>query len=168
MAVRIQITPAVDADVPAVEELVHEAYEPYVERIGRKPGPLLEDYAAIVADGRALVARRDGMVVGLLVLSQHPDHILVENVAVSASERGTGLGARLLAIADDRAREAGVDEVRLYTHVTMVENLAYYPRRGFVETGRRADDGFERVFFTRHVEATNISERTVESAPPRS
>ncbi|MEV8213180.1 GNAT family N-acetyltransferase [Leifsonia sp. NPDC077715] len=98
----------------------------------------------------ALVARREG-VVGLLVSSVHPDHVLVENVAVAAAERGTGLGARLLAIADDQARAHGLGEVRLYTHETMTENLAYYPRRGFVETGRRTENGFSRVFFTRIV-----------------
>ena len=147
----VEVTPAVEADVPAIEQLVRDAYEPYVERIGRKPGPLLDDYSAIVADGRALVARRGGVIVGLLILSVHADHVLVENVAVAASDRGAGLGSRLLAIADERARAAGVGEVRLYTHVTMVENLAYYPRRGFVETGRRTDNGFERVFFSRRV-----------------
>ncbi|MGH1550496.1 GNAT family N-acetyltransferase [Leifsonia poae] len=145
------VEPAVAADVPAIEALVREAYEPYVARIGREPGPLLEDYAAVVVDGRALVARRDGAVVGLLISSVQPDHVLVENVAVAASERGTGLGTRLLAIADEQARANGVGEVRLYTHEKMTENLAYYPRRGFVETDRRTENGFSRVFFTRVV-----------------
>ncbi len=147
----VVVEQAVDADVPAIEQLVHEAYEPYVARIGREPGPLLEDYAAVVRDGRALVARRDGAVVGLLISSVHPGHILVENIAVRASERGTGLGARLLAIADDQARAHRVAEVRLYTHEKMTENLVYYPRRGFIETGRRTENGFSRVFFTRVV-----------------
>lgn len=148
----IRIERAVAADVPAVEALVREAYQPYVARIGREPGPLLQDYAAIVADGRTLVARRGDAVVGLLITSIHPDHVLVENVAVAAAERGTGLGTRLLAIADDQARAAGVGELRLYTHEKMTENLAYYPRRGFTETGRRAENGFSRVFFSRPVE----------------
>lgn len=146
---------AVADDVPAIEALVREAYEPYVARIGREPGPLLEDYAAVVADGRALVARRGGAVVGLLITSVHPDHVLVENVAVAAGERGTGLGTRLLGIADDQARANGVGEVRLYTHEKMTENLAYYPRRGFVETDRRTENGFTRVFFTRTLPADN-------------
>ncbi|MFP3380277.1 GNAT family N-acetyltransferase, partial [Bacillus sp. SIMBA_069] len=107
----VEVTPAVEADVPAIEQLVRDAYEPYVERIGSKPGPLLDDYSAIVADGRALVARRGGVIVGLLILSVHADHVLVENVAVAASDRGAGLGSRLLAIADEHARAAGVGEV---------------------------------------------------------
>ena len=105
-----------------------------------------------MADGRATVVRRDGAVVALLVMSVAADHVLVENVAVAESERGCGLGGRLLDLADERAREAGLGEVRLYTNAAMTENLAYYPRRGFRETGRRVDGGFSRVFFSRRVD----------------
>ena len=147
----IEVSAARAEDVPAVEQLVREAYEPYVERIGRKPGPLLDDYATIVGQGRALVARDRGRIVGLLITSVRPDHLLVENVAVADSVRGTGLGARLLRIAEEQARAEGLDEIRLYTHELMTENVAYYPRHGFVETHRRTDNGFPRVFFSRRL-----------------
>jgi GNAT superfamily N-acetyltransferase len=147
----ITLDTAGTADVPAVEALVRESYEPYVERIGREPGPMLVDYAAVIREGRAVVARSGDRIVGLLVTSHHADHLLVENLAVAASERGTGLGTRLLGVADEQARAAGLFELRLYTHELMVENLAYYPRRGFVETGRRTEHGFARVFFSRPV-----------------
>ena len=147
----IEVSAARAEDVPAVEQLVREAYEPYVERIGRKPGPLLDDYATIVGQGRALVARDRGRIVGLLITSVRPDHLLVENVAVADSVRGTGLGARLLRIAEEQARAEGLDEIRLYTHELMTENVAYYPRHGFVETHRRTDNGFPRAFFSRRL-----------------
>ncbi|MCI0159006.1 GNAT family N-acetyltransferase [Leifsonia shinshuensis] len=148
----LEFAPAREDDVAGIEALVREAYEPYVERIGAEPGPLLDDYRAIVADGRATVVRRDGAVVALLVMSVAADHVLVENVAVAESERGGGLGGRLLDLADERARAAGVGEVRLYTNAAMTENLAYYPRRGFRETGRRVDGRYSRVFFSRRVD----------------
>lgn len=148
----LEFAPAEEGDVAGIEALVRAAYEPYVERIGDEPGPLRDDYTAIVADGRATVVRRDGAVVALLVISVAADHVLVENVAVAESERGSGLGGRLLDLADERAREAGLGEVRLYTNAAMTENLQYYPRRGFRETGRRVDGGFSRVFFSRRVD----------------
>jgi hypothetical protein len=40
---------------------------------------------------------------------------------------------------------------RLYTNAAMTENLAYYPRRGYIETHRAAQDGFHRVFFRKPV-----------------
>jgi N-acetylglutamate synthase-like GNAT family acetyltransferase len=146
----VELGPAREADLPAVEALVREAYEPYVPRIGRPPAPLLVDYAAVIAEGRAVVARR-GRVVGLLVSSVREDHVLVENLAVASEARGSGVGALLLEAAEEQARAAGVPELRLYTNERMHENLSYYPRRGFAETGRAVQDGFARVFFARPV-----------------
>jgi len=36
----------------------------------------------------------------------------------------------------------------------MTENLAYYPRHGYRETHRAAQDGFERVFFAKPLSTT--------------
>ena len=41
--------------------------------------------------------------------------------------------------------------MRLFTHERMVENLAFYPRRGFHETGRLTEAGGTRVFFAKPV-----------------
>ncbi|MEN0084667.1 MAG: GNAT family N-acetyltransferase [Leifsonia sp.] len=148
----VELGPAREADLTEVEALVREAYEPYAARIGRLPAPMLVDYAAVIAEGRLMVARR-GRIVGLLVCSLHEDHLLVENLAVAREERGSGIGSLLLDAADAQARAAGVPELRLYTNEKMHENLAYYPRRGFIETGRAEQDGFARVFFARPVGA---------------
>ncbi len=46
----------------------------------------------------------------------------------------------------------GLPEVSLYTNEAMVENLRLYPRLGFVETGRRVEDGYRRVFFRKSLD----------------
>jgi GNAT superfamily N-acetyltransferase len=109
------------------------------------------DYAQAVRDGRVWVAVDNDIVVGLAVLVPQPDHLLLDNIAVSPSAQGHGVGTRLLALAEDHARRHGVSEVRLYTNEAMTENLAYYPRRGYVETHRAEQDGFRRVFFRKLV-----------------
>ena len=58
---------------------------------------------------------------------------------------------RLLAFAEEQAAAASLDEIKLYTHVTMTENQAYYPRHGYVETHREHDGGFDRVFFRKRL-----------------
>ena len=47
---------AVDADVPGIERLVADAFGPYVERIGRPPAPMTQDYRALLTTARVWVA----------------------------------------------------------------------------------------------------------------
>lgn len=110
-----------------------------------------EDYAALVVIGQVWVAAHDGVVVDFLVLKIAQDHLLQVNVAVSPVAQGIGVGTELLAFADARAREHGLNEVRLYTNEAMLENLTYYPRHGFVETHRATEHGYRRVFFTKQL-----------------
>jgi ribosomal protein S18 acetylase RimI-like enzyme len=77
--------------------------------------------------------------------------MLLENVAVHPDAQGRGLGRDLLALADREAVRQRMTEIRLYTNEVMTENLAYYPRHGYVETGRAEQDGYRRVFFRKAV-----------------
>jgi ribosomal protein S18 acetylase RimI-like enzyme len=140
-----------EGDVRAVRELAVAAYQPYVARIGRPPAPMVADYAAAVAEQALWVAEDAGAIVGLLVLRTEPDHLLLENVAVHPDAQGRGVGSLLLRVADDEASAAGCPEIRLYTNEAMTENLAYYPRHGYVETHRAEDDGFRRVYFRKRL-----------------
>jgi GNAT superfamily N-acetyltransferase len=148
----VDIRPATPADVPAIRELVVAAYRHYVPRIGREPAPMTADYAAVVAAGSAWVAEADGRLAGLVVLVPGPDHLLLENVAVDPARQGIGVGSALLRFADGRARALGLPAVNLYTNALMTENIAYYPRHGYVETHRSEEHGFHRVFFTKRLD----------------
>lgn len=143
--------PAQPDDVAAVHGLVQAAYGHYPALLGVAPAPMTADYAALVATGSVQVAELDGAVVGVLVLEPHPDHLLIENVAVAPSAQGHGVGSSLLALAEREATERGLAELRLYTHERMTENLAYYPRRGYVETHRTDDGTFHRVHFAKRL-----------------
>ena len=65
--------------------------------------------------------------------------------------QGHGVGRRLIEFAESEARRLGHTELRLYTHVTMTENIALYSRLGFVETGRGREAGYDRVFMTKRL-----------------
>jgi N-acetylglutamate synthase-like GNAT family acetyltransferase len=147
----MRIRPALLTDAKEIDALVQRAYGHYVERIGRRPGPMDEDYEQKVADGLVSVADEEGEIVGLIVLVPEADQLLVENVAVTPERQGEGVGSELLAFAEVVAREAGRPVVRLYTHALMTENLAFYPSLGYEETHRRTDNGFERVFFAKQL-----------------
>ena len=131
----------------AVEAIVHAAYTVYVDRIGKPPGPMLDDYARLIADGSVSVLEdADGTVAAIIVLVPKPDHLLLDNIAVRPDRQGRGLGRRLIAFAENEARRLGYTELRLYTHEKMIENISLYKRLGFVETGRGHQAGYDRVF----------------------
>lgn len=58
---------AASSDLGTVEAVVRSAYSHYVSRIGREPGPMLDDYEQLVRDGRVHVIELDGIVRGVLV-----------------------------------------------------------------------------------------------------
>ncbi|MBF6061238.1 GNAT family N-acetyltransferase [Nocardia terpenica] len=145
------IRSARSTDSEALSELARTAYAHYVDRIGREPAPMMEDYGYLISLGNVWVAEQCGSIVGLLVLEVEPDHLLLNNVAVSPEVQGTGIGAQLLAFAEMRAREHDLSEIRLYTNEAMTENIDYYPRHGYVETHRATEEGYSRVFFAKQL-----------------
>jgi ribosomal protein S18 acetylase RimI-like enzyme len=141
------IRPARPADRTAVAAIVNAAYAVYVSRIGKPPGPMLDDYGALIAAGAvSVIDEPDGRIAGLIVLLSKPDHLLLDNIAVRPDRQGQGLGRRLIEFAEAEARRLGCAELRLYTHEKMTENISLYQRLGFVETGRGQEAGYDRVF----------------------
>jgi len=137
------------ADRPAVERIVRAAYAPYIPRIGKPPGPMLDDYAALIAARAVWVV--GAPVAGLAVLLPREGHLLLDNIAVDPAAQGLGIGRALLCFTEAAARARGLTELRLYTHALMTENIALYGRSGWTETGRGQQDGFDRVFFRKEL-----------------
>ena len=90
---------------------------------------------------------------GFVVGYPRGDHWHLENVAVDPAKQGTGLGRALVTHAEAVARAAGARAVELYTNAKMTENQGLYPRLGYRETGRAAEDGFDRVFYRKTLDA---------------
>lgn len=140
------LRPATAADLRAIERIVEAAYSPYVARIGRKPGPMLDDYAALIRQERVHVLACDSQVQGLLVLVPEAETMLLDNVAIAPEAQGHGLGRALLQAAEVIARDTGHARIRLYTNEAMVENITLYARYGYVETRRAEEKGLHRVY----------------------
>ncbi|MGH2884913.1 MAG: GNAT family N-acetyltransferase [Solirubrobacteraceae bacterium] len=137
-------------DATVMHDIAQRAYGIYVERIGRRPAPMDDDYDARIRAARVFVADDDG-VVGLIVLVATPDHVLIENVAVDPDHQRAGVGRALLSLAEDYASELGVARVRLFTNVAMVENIRLYTRFGYEEDRRHIGDGFQRVYMSKRL-----------------
>ena len=146
LADRFVLRRAHSADAAAAAACVRAAYARWVPIIGREPAPMTQDYAALVAQGRTFVAEVDGKIAGVLVLEVNGESFVLDNVAVAPAFAGRGIGQALLRLAEHEARRAGFRSIELYTNELMQDNLERYRRIGYVETARREEHGFRRVF----------------------
>ncbi|MFD9330661.1 GNAT family N-acetyltransferase [Streptomyces sp. NPDC060065] len=145
----LDVRRAVASDVPAVKAVTDAAYHHYIERIGVVPQPMEADHAANVAAGRVFVTGEP--VTGLVVIEAYEDHLYLDSIAVRPDAHGKGVGRRLLAFVDARARALGLPEVRLYTNAMMWENQKIYPKYGYEVTERRVDGPYDRIHYRKRL-----------------
>lgn len=144
----MQIRQAEVGDAAAVRACAEDAYTPYIAAIGRKPAPMTADFEAQISNGLVHTAMDDeDCLLGFIVFYRKAGQMFLENVAVYSSAAGQGVGKALIAYCESQARAHGLSSVCLYTNEKMTANLSIYPKLGYLETARRQEDGFNRVFF---------------------
>jgi DNA-binding MarR family transcriptional regulator/GNAT superfamily N-acetyltransferase len=110
-------------------------------------------------DGVFLVGRVDGEVMACGGVQRHRRTIgEIKRMWISPEWRGVGLGARVLAALEDRARQLGYREVYLDTNGTLLEAIAMYRRAGYRAIERYNDNPYAQAWFARPV-----TRRTPES-----
>lgn len=62
-----RIRAALAADVPAIADIVDHAYRHYTARMGKPPGPMLENYAARVSEGVVWVVEEGAVITAIIV-----------------------------------------------------------------------------------------------------
>lgn len=136
---------AVAADVPV---LVAMLADDVLGREREAPGlPLAQGYldafAAIEADPNQLlaVAEAEGAVAGMLQVTFIPGlshrgawRGQIESVRVAASQRGSGLGQRMIEWAVEQCRARGCNIVQLTTDKSRTDAHRFYARLGFQAT----------------------------------
>jgi GNAT superfamily N-acetyltransferase len=148
----LHVQNAAEKDAAAVTICVHNAFGHYIERIGRKPGPMLMDYEREISEHQVFVVKDNGRLVGALVLCVKDEGFLLDVIAVEPEWQGKGLGKLLLNFAEAEAKRQGYKSIYLYTHEMMVENQALYSKIGYVEYDRRFENGLSRVYMRKQFE----------------
>ena len=87
------------------------------------------------------------MVAGFVLLEDEPDALLLDVLAVSPAAQGAASARTCSPSPRPRRARRGYTRITLSTNAAMTENLAYYPRHGYVETGRETVADRHRVFF---------------------
>ncbi len=131
-------------DWAGVLDLIHRAFAGMEGRID--PPSSLHN---LTADGVAEQARTgevwvDAPLRACMFLTVMPGRLYLGKLAVDPGLQGRGLARDLVAKAEARARDLVLPILELETRVELVENHAVFRRLGFVETGRKAHEGFSR------------------------
>ena len=138
-------------DVPSIKLITDAAYSKYIEVLGMLPAAMKVQYNKIVEMQKVYVLRVGGDVVGSIILSTAGDSVTVNNLVVAPSAQGRGFGRLLMKYAEDKARGQDLAAVTLFANEKMHDNIAWYTKIGFIETGREREDGFNRVYFRKNL-----------------
>ena len=139
-------------DLEAIKQCAELAYAPYVAAIGRKPAPMVADFAKLIFEKKVHI-KKDGEqnLTGFIVFYPQSDVMHLENIAVMPFAHGMGIGRQLMRYCEEQAIALGFNAIELYTNEKMSANLAIYPKLGYLETDRRIEDGFHRVYFRKQL-----------------
>jgi ribosomal protein S18 acetylase RimI-like enzyme len=133
--------------------MVTAAFTKYIERIGKPPAPMLAKYTEIIQTHEVYVLQDNSTIEGSIILKANNESNTLEvgSLVVDPAAQGRGYGRLLMEFAEERARAQRRRALTLYTNIKMWENLGLYRKLGFVEVGRRVQDGYERVFFEKDI-----------------
>ncbi|MFD5429649.1 GNAT family N-acetyltransferase [Streptomyces sp. NPDC127084] len=136
----VGIRPAVRDDIPAIVAMLADDALGATRESPDDLSPYQSAYERLRSDPNQLlvVADRDGEVVGTLQLTIIPGlsrkgatRSTIEGVRVHSSERGQGLGARLIEWAIDESRRRNCQLVQLTSDLTRPDAHRFYERLGF-------------------------------------
>lgn len=134
------------ADAVEIAGCIEAAYAVY-RAAGIALPPVSDGVAEDIRDNRVWVAQEQG-IVGVLIAVPGAEGWHLANLAVHPAYHRRGIARLLLDRMAGAARQAGVFDLVLTTHVRMPDNVALYTRLGWYETGREGD----KVFMTRHLD----------------
>lgn len=95
----------------------------------------------------AYAIENKGRLTGCIFLRPETDCLYVGKLAVLPSAQGKGIGRHLLEIAEETARELGLQALRLETRIELVGNHSTFAAWGFEKTAEKSHPGFTRVTF---------------------
>ena len=139
MSHTISILEATEADLPAMEALLVELINTLEDSEGFDPQRLRQNCRLLInrADCHLLVAKIKEAVVGLINFNTRQTATtpgltgLIDELIVTKSYRGQGIGRRLISAAIDKCRQLGCHELEVSTEKADTKAREFYKRCGF-------------------------------------
>jgi len=138
---------ATAADAVAIAATIAASFEQYRGKLVPESGAFRETAETIAAelatDSGAIVAERNGRMVGCVMLKLEEGDLYFGRLAVLPSARGLGIARRLIEAVEDEASRRALAGVRLGVRVVLTENQRLFGSLGYVEISREAHEGFD-------------------------
>lgn len=130
----MEIRFADESDLPALMDLVNRAFavETFFITGERLNAERVHEYFDL---GRFLLAEENGILAGCVYVELRGDRSYLGLLSVDPDRQKTGLGRRLVAAAEEFAREMGSQHMDLTVVNLRTELLPFYRRLGYVENG---------------------------------
>ncbi|POZ61481.1 GNAT family N-acetyltransferase [Chromobacterium alticapitis] len=146
-------------DLPAVCQLIHQAFGPLAESLPSRPTALDETVASLtghLASGSQLFLawQEQRLAACLLALPPEDGCAEIKRVCTHPELQGRGLGSALFQYAESQLRQQGILSARLATRRRLPGNLFFYQRLGYQEIARQpyeADIDDERVTMSKQL-----------------
>lgn len=120
-----------------VRELMLAAFREY-EAVLTVPSSALtetvDDTAAHIAQGGAVLANCDDRLVGSGRFEMREDHVYIGRLSVLPEFRGRGIGALMMTALEQRGAALGAPEARIGVRTLLPRNIQLYERLGYVVT----------------------------------
>lgn len=132
-------------DISALEQLVNRAYRGDSARAGwtheadllggqridsRSIRELLKNDAVII-----IKFTEEGVITGCVCLEKQEKRLYLGMLTVMPNRQGAGIGKVLLGAAEAHARQLGLSVIEMTVITARTELIAWYERRGYINTG---------------------------------
>ena len=125
------------SDVPALADLLNEAYLPAEAFLYDGPRTTAEEVARRMAKGVFLVVRAGGALDGCVYIEPTGERGYLGMLGVTPRRQGTGLGRDLVRAGEAFLRERGVSTLEIDVVSLRTELFGFYERLGFRVVGER-------------------------------
>jgi ribosomal protein S18 acetylase RimI-like enzyme len=147
MSDTVVVRAAAVSDAASVAATIAAAFEQYRGKLTPESGAFRETTKGIAAELRkgasAIVAERNGKVVGCVMTKTLEGDLYFGRLAVLPEARGLGVARRLIEAVEADARRRGMPGVRLGVRVVLTDNQKLFASMGYVETSRESHPGFD-------------------------
>ena len=151
MSSNISIEPATETDLPSIKPLLLELMDSMDNTEGFNIEQAFENCRSLIKDpaSHILLAKDKDAVIGFINFTTrktilHPGPSgLIDELVVSRSHRGRGIGKNLLLAAIEECRELGCCKVEVSTEKSNTHAREFYRRCGFEEDAVLLEINFE-------------------------